>query len=181
LRFNIIIGGAMKKNILFFAILAGLLVAASPSSAQTNTENLKEIIRDAVEVDRKAYITERVILSEDESKAFWPVYNEYRDNVRTITVRLDDLILKYSDQYWDLTDETIKELMVEFMDLEDDLVSYKREYVKDLLKVLPAKKSAALFQLENKLSAAIRYELADRIPLVNEGELGLKENLQNNK
>jgi hypothetical protein len=43
----------------------------------------------------------------------------------------------------------------------------KESYVPKLSKVLPAKKVSWYIQIENKIRALIRYELAGGIPLVN--------------
>ena len=42
----------------------------------------------------------------------------------------------------------------------------RRTYFGDFTKVLPGKKVARFYQIENKMDAVIRYDLADEIPVV---------------
>ena len=49
--------------------------------------------------------------------------------------------------------------------MEQDEVELKRSFVPRLLKVLPARKVARYVQLENKIRAIVRYELAANVPL----------------
>jgi hypothetical protein len=42
----------------------------------------------------------------------------------------------------------------------------KASYVPKILATLPATKAARYIQIENKIRAAVRYELAEGIPLV---------------
>ena len=42
----------------------------------------------------------------------------------------------------------------------------KTTYVPKLSKVLPPKKVARYLQVENKIRAAIKYDMADKVPLV---------------
>ena len=44
----------------------------------------------------------------------------------------------------------------------------KREFVPEFAKVLPGRSVARLFQIENKMDAVIRYDLAASIPVVDE-------------
>ena len=43
-----------------------------------------------------------------------------------------------------------------------------RAYVDDFSAVLPGRKVARFYQIENKMDAVLRYELASRIPVVGE-------------
>jgi hypothetical protein len=76
------------------------------------------------------------------------------------------LIKKYGENYTNLTDAVAAELITEAMDIEDDRIIYKRIYVEDLLNILPTRKVAILFQIENKIEAALKYELAIQVPYV---------------
>ena len=65
-----------------------------------------------------------------------------------------------------MEDELANDLMSEFTDLEEDKMAYTRIYIKNLLKILPSPKVLKLFQVENKIESAIRYELSMEVPFV---------------
>jgi hypothetical protein len=54
----------------------------------------------------------------------------------------------------------------EALAIEQAEVTMKQGYVPKLSAVLPATKVARYLQIENKIRAVIKYELADGIPLV---------------
>ena len=65
-----------------------------------------------------------------------------------------------------LTDATAKSLLDEALAIEQAEVSLKQAYVPKLAAALPATKVARYIQIENKIRAAIKYDLAENIPLV---------------
>ena len=56
--------------------------------------------------------------------------------------------------------------MSEALDIEEAEVNLKRSYAQKLDDVLPATKVARYIQIENKIRALVKRELAQRIPLV---------------
>jgi len=143
-------------------------IVSFPASAQMNVEDRKEMIVDSVEVNRKAIIAINLNFTEEESKAFWPQYNLYRNAVKIVNDKLIKAIQKYADNYETLTDTMAAELMQEAMSIEEDRMILKQVYVADLEEILPMKKVVILYQIENKLNAVLRAELAAMIPLVSE-------------
>jgi hypothetical protein len=101
-------------------------------------------------------------------KVFWPVYDAYQKDLQAINDRLAATILAYADAYNKnaLTDDVAKRLTNEALTLDQDELTMRKTYAARLNKVLAAKKVARYIQIENKIRAAIRYELATGIPLV---------------
>ena len=68
----------MKRNQTTFLILltAGIALAAWMGNAQTFDEQMK-VARTALNADRKATVAEALRLTEQEGKAFWPLYERY--------------------------------------------------------------------------------------------------------
>lgn len=56
--------------------------------------------------------------------------------------------------------------MNDYLAVEDSELKLKRSYVPRLEKVVPGVKVARYLQIENKVRAIVRYELAAEIPLV---------------
>jgi hypothetical protein len=107
-------------------------------------------------------------LTEEEAKGFWPVYDAYQKDLAGINKRLGAAIRNYADAYkkGQVPDETAKKLINEAIAIEDAEVKLKRSYVPKLEKVIPGAKVARYIQIENKIRAVIRYDLAAQIPLV---------------
>jgi hypothetical protein len=65
-----------------------------------------------------------------------------------------------------LTDEKAKKLIEEAVAIEQAEANLKSTYAPKLSKVLPARKVARYLQIENKIRAVVKYELATGVPLV---------------
>ena len=155
------------KNVLRITlfIAAALVLAAAPARAE-DTSSSMETIRNALQADKKAYIAQYLQLTDAEGKEFWPYYNSYQYDLQKINDRLIKLLDNYAKNYKNLSEQDAVTLMDAYLAIEQDQVKLKELYFRTLLKTLPAKKVARYLQLENKISALVRFELAAKIPLV---------------
>jgi hypothetical protein len=150
---------------MLLVILAAAL--AAPLFAQDANNNM-EILRQKVKADKKLLVAANMDLSDAEGKAFWPVYDAYQADLNKLNDRVAKAILAYADAYnkGPVPNETAKKLLAETLAIDAAEVSLKQSYVPKLEAVLPEAKVARYIQIENKIRAAVRYELAGAIPLV---------------
>jgi hypothetical protein len=153
-----------KAVILFVVALTAIPVFAQDKSADTDMQ----ILLDKVKADKKLVVATNMDLSDAEGKAFWPIYEAYQKDLQGINDRLATAILTYADAYNKnaLTDELAKRLTNEALAIDQDEITLRKTYAAKLDRVLPAKKAARYLQIENKIRAAIRYDMATGIPLV---------------
>ncbi len=149
-------------------VVALAVCIAIPVLAQDKPASNMEILRQKLQADKKLVVAANMDLTEAEAKGFWPVYEAYQADLKAINERLGRLILRYADLYKNntLTDDAAKGLVDEALAIEQAEVTMKQGYVPKLSAVLPATKVARYLQIENKIRAAVKYELADGIPLV---------------
>jgi hypothetical protein len=143
-------------------ILFGTGLAFSQEKASDNMQILVEKVR----ADKKLLVAENMQLTEPEAKAFWPVYKAYQDELFLLRSRAATLIKSYSDSYEAMTNERAKKLMDEYMTIESSGSKLRQSYVPKFRKVLPEVKVVRYYQIENKIQAALMYELASQIPLI---------------
>ena len=100
-------------------------------------------------------------------REFWPIYDAYQKDLEAINQRLGALIESYAAEYRGntLTDTKAEKLLTEAIAIEEAEAALKKAYVPRLSKGLPAKKVARYIQIENKIRAVLKYELARQIPL----------------
>jgi hypothetical protein len=155
----------MKFLRLFVFALAALI--AVPVLAQDKPANNMEILRQKIKADKKLVVAANMELTETEAKGFWPVYEAYQADLDKLNERLAKLIVRYADLYQKntLTDEAAKSLLDEALAIEQAEVTMKQGYVPKLSAALPATKVARYLQIENKIRAVIKFEMADGIPL----------------
>ena len=127
-----------------------------------------EILRDKIKADKKLVVAHNMELTDAEAKGFWPVYDAYQKDLAKINDRMAKMIKEYAD-VWNkgaVSNETAKKLLNETFAIEEAEIKLKRSYVPKLEKVLPGMKVARYIQIENKIRALVRLELAANIPLV---------------
>lgn len=156
----------MKYLYLFVLALAALI--ALPVFAQDKPASNMEILRQKIQADKKLVVAANMDLRESEARGFWPVYDAYQADLGKLNDRLGKLIRRYADLYKSntLTNDAAKSLLNEALAIEQAEVTMRKGYVPKLSAVLPATKVARYLQIENKIRAVIKYELADGIPLV---------------
>ena len=155
----------MLRLVTSFAIAAGL--AASAMAQTAGTTNM-EILRQKIKADKKLVVAENLKLTDAEGTTFWPVYDAYQKDLQAINQRLTAAILAYADAYnkGPVTNETAKRLLEESLAIDEAEAKLKSASAPKILAALPATKAARYIQIENKIRAAVRYELAAGIPLV---------------
>ena len=136
--------------------------------AQTPATTNMDILRQKVKADKKLVVAQNLTLTEAEAAKFWPVYEAYQKDLQQINQRLTAAILAYADAYnkGPVANETAKKLMDEALAIDDAEAKLKSSMAQKVMAVLPATKAARYIQIENKIRALIRYELAANIPLV---------------
>jgi len=149
-------------------VLVGLVVVLAwvfPAAAQDKPADNMQIVLEKVRADKKLFIAENMELTEAEAKAFWPVYERYQDELFLLRARVAKLINDFADAYEKMTNETAKKLLDENMTIETLGLKLRQAYLPKFRKVLPEVKVARYYQIENKINAALIYELARNIPL----------------
>ena len=154
-----------------FIRVAILLLAAAvalPGVAQGQSTDNMQILIDKIKADKKLLVATNMDLTDAEAKGFWPIYDEYQKELAKINARLVDVILQYADAYSNdtLTDDTAKKLLDQMLAVQTDEVNMKKPFVSKLGRVMPMKKVARYLQIENKIRAAVNFELAAQVPLV---------------
>jgi hypothetical protein len=138
-----------------------------PKSQDEKTQEAEEIrlTREVINNERQALVTRAMDLTPGEMQRFWPLYREYRLAASKVGDRIVTLITTYADNHQNLTDKVANKLLTDFVRIEEDRARLKAQYLPKFKKVLPVKKVARFYQIENKLDTALLAELAEAIPL----------------
>lgn len=134
--------------------------------AQDKPANTMDTFREKARADKKLVVASVLELTDNEAKAFWPVYNAYQSDMVAHYDRLIKLIGAYAKAYSAMTDETATKLVTEYLALERNHAALLSSYLPRFQKVLPARKVARLYQVENKIRALVNYDLASEIPFL---------------
>ena len=155
-----------RMGLLVMALAVALAVVAVPAAAQDQQADTMQMVRDKIRADKKLLIAENLPLTAAEAKAFWPVYDRYQRELSALNDRTIKLIKEYANNYQTMSDQTAKKLMDEYLAIEAARLKIRQAYVPRFRKVLRERQVARYYQLENKIQAAVSYDLAAEIPLV---------------
>jgi hypothetical protein len=162
-------GGKTLMKLISAVVLcaAGLTAVTTFAQSQPANPNM-QFLSDKVKADKKLVVAANMDLNEAEGKAFWPIYDAYQKELHELNDRLVAAIVGYADAYNKdtLTDEMATSLTNTALSIEQDEVTLQKTYATRLKGVLPGKKIARYLQIESKIRALVRYEMADNIPLV---------------
>jgi hypothetical protein len=153
------------------AILAGVLSSAAIEAADTAGDAPQAqpgVLLDAIRANRKALVAVNLELSAEEAGRFWPLYGRYQREINAIGDRVAAIIEDYSGSFRDLSNDKALQLMEDFLAAEAERVQVRRAYLGEFGKILPGRTVARFYQIENKMDAVIRYDLAATIPVVEE-------------
>jgi hypothetical protein len=157
----------MKKTIIFF-----LLIFASIGFAQIesfDSEYIEEVKADAwgtyVEI-----IEDNLVLTDEQAKIFLPMLDEYlADQGKVADMRMKNT-QEYMMNYYDLDDATAKNLLNKAVEIEQERMNIRREYMDKMLEKLPPKVVGKFFQLDARIFALIDLVRMSSIPMVREEE-----------
>lgn len=138
--------------------------AATVMEAQTYTQ--AELTKSIIETEKKTVIAEIMEFSDSESNGFWAVYKDFEKEWEEVFNQKVDLLNQYANNYGNIDDEQALELVNELIAIQIAEAKIRKDYLKKYQKVLPGRKLAKYYQLENKMTAAINYDLAEIIPML---------------
>jgi hypothetical protein len=149
-------------------VLSFLLIG--PVHAQEAEQMNMEILKEKVKADKKLLVASNMNLTDAEAKTFWPLYDGYQKELEQINQKLITTVKSYADSFnagkGEISNDTAKKLLADALAVEESEVKLRQSYAAKLGKVLPATKVARYLQIENKIRAIVKFELAAQIPLV---------------
>jgi len=140
--------------------------AAKAAPADKGQANM-DILREKIKADKKLVVAANMQLTDAEAKAFWPIYDAYQKDLAAINDRIIKAVTAYADAYnkGPVPNDVAMKLLNDAITIEEDETKLKRSYIPKLEKAIPGNKVARYIQIENKIRALVRMELAANIPL----------------
>lgn len=148
------------------ALLAMHAAAQSPAPPAAPAAPTIASVREAARTDKRGLVEKNMQLSPAEAKVFWPIYDSYQKQLDDIVQRQNRVVLDYVNAESSLTDANAKRMARELVAADADEQKLRERTMRKMIAVLPAKKAVRYMQIENKLSAINRVDIAERIPLV---------------
>ncbi len=140
----------MKNIILIIAVFLSALTSLQAQDKNDHREKIKAL--------KVAFITQELNMSSQTAQQFWPVYNKYEQDKRSLHKR------EHVD--WDnigtISDTKSEEMLKEYLAIEREEYIIKRQLFADLKKILSAKEIVLLHKLEADFNKKMIQEYRNR-------------------
>ena len=125
-------------------------------------------LRDKAKANKRLLVSTSLQLDADTEARFAPVYDLYQRDLAVIDARALELVKKYGDALAseNLSDDRATKLIQEALAIDADEIALRQKYLPIMQRVLPGRTAMRYLQLEGKLRAIARYEVAATVPLI---------------
>jgi len=153
-----------------FSLVAGLLMMIGAAANAQHEGGADDVgnARLLLQAGREEIIRDELRLSSAEDALFWPVYDRYQSELTLVRNRYAVLLADFIQAYrsGNVSAEFANKLVDDVLDMQTEVLKIKKKYLKEFRKVLPARKAARFYQLENKMDAELEGQLALVVPLI---------------
>ena len=141
-----------------------ILIMLTPLSLLAEPYDEIEVVK--VFFEKKMLVKDYLQLSDKESSAFWPLYDEYEKLLITRFERYKALIKTYMQEHENLSDKKAKEMTTTLMDIQADYLKNKHTYIKKFSEKVPPKRVFQYFVLEDQIEAGFFSMILENLPPV---------------
>ena len=138
----------MKKLLIILLMSMGFLFSGFSQEAEK-----PQVDGGKLKAYQIAYLTDKLKLKPEEAQRFWPVFNQYQDEIRKVRMEGKDL---------------------PEVDKEQKIVDIRKKYFEEFTKVLNKDRADRVFKADNEFRDLIRKEIQERRQLKQERH-GLKQ------
>jgi len=148
------------KNLKHLSLIILLFAACSASGQEAKP------VREKVEAMKVGFLTERLNLTPEEAKVFWPVYNKYTDELEVLRKSRRDNLVNARKNFDDMSDKEVEKVVENEIASRQSELDLLKKYYPQFKSVLPIKKVAKLYRAEEdfkrKLLDMIQERRADK-------------------
>ncbi|HPI92341.1 MAG TPA: hypothetical protein PLT09_05200 [Deltaproteobacteria bacterium] len=137
-----------------------------PDGQDMNIKTYIELMRTNLRAQKKQIVSRSMGLDEMQTKAFWPLYDDYEHDLAKLTDRGVDILMDYAKNYETMTDETASDIMNRTLDNQDEKLKLRRAYAKKMEDALSAKVAARFLQVDAVVNKMIELQIDSKLPLV---------------
>ena len=153
------------KKVILIAVVAVMAVAFSNPVAAQQVRDQTKLTYDVLTSEWTNLIGGVLDLTDEEAKAFWPLYKEYGEQKGELWNRRIDVIKIFLGAYEDMSPEMSRILLDQSFNIDKQMLELKMKYAEKFDDILPPNKVTRLFQAENKLSTTMQMEIVKDVPL----------------
>jgi hypothetical protein len=177
----------IKKSTASALLLSGFLFAGEALLAQNAQDNVAQnpqpgkqngssidqesldqeiaMLRSNLRSNRKQVIADNMRLTDSEAEKFWPIYDQYVNELVNVNNAKYALIKEYV-QNTNMTEEQADSLTKKWLAVDESVVQLRLKYIPIFRRELSAKRTALFFQIDRRVQMLIDLQLASLLPLM---------------
>lgn len=152
--------------VISFAMCGAMAQTSTAAPDQTGIDSDIALLRADLQTAKTAIITDTMKFTDDQSKAFWPLYREYSTKQQAIGDQRIALIKDYANQYTTMTDDQADALEGRLVKFEEARAKLAQSYYPKFKKALGAKQAVKFYQVENRLRLVGDLQIASAVPII---------------
>lgn len=145
------------KKVIFLGILFLSTTLFAQQSPEKNDQRKEK--REKIEAMKIAFITRELSLSEDESKKFWPIYNDMEEKIRTENQKQRKLGRELKENSATLSETEQKKKASDMLQSSINEAQIKKDYYDKIGGAIGYSKATKLLSLEQQF----KRELLNRV------------------
>lgn len=135
---------------------AAVLLFSLTLSAQPGRS--REERQEKVEAYKIAFFTEKLQLTPEESKGFWPLFNQFESEREALRERYDQDNARIEL----MSDKEVEAFLEKGLEMEEQLVKLRKDYLGRFREVLPVRKVALLQRIDKEFKLELLREIRER-------------------
>jgi hypothetical protein len=141
----------MKKLLIILLMSIGIASSGYSQEAEKPQQQQQQADGGKLKALQIAYLTNKLNLKPEEAERFWPVFNQYQDEIRKVRIEGKNLTE---------------------VDKEQKIVDIRKKYFDEFSKVLNRERADRVFKADNEFRDVIRKEIQERRQLNQERRAG---------
>lgn len=163
------------RYLALFALMAALAIPAAAQQNAASAPNTQpsaasdsdiQMLRENIRSQRKKIIAANMNLTADESTKFWPVYDQYQQELIKIGNTRWQMMKEYAASYPNVSEAQARDFMQRETAIDQQMIALRDRYIPLFEKVIPAKKAALWYQIDRQVDLMVNLQLASMLPLV---------------
>ena len=148
--------------------IAHTQTASSQASDHVISDQDLNLLRKDLRSKRKQLIAGNLKLTDTEAAKFWPVYDQYIQELIAINDKKFSLFQEYADNWGKMTNDQALLFSRQWLDMDIQIPQLRQKYVPIVSKVLDGKKTATFFQIDRRIAMMLEIQVSSQMPLVQE-------------
>jgi hypothetical protein len=145
----------MKKILLILFLSMGLGVLAQ------QTDDSEETKYEKIEALKIGFITEKIALTSKEAELFWPIYNKFEQDIKTVRRKQRELTKAFKLKAKPTEQEADKYINEQLV-LKQTEIDAVKKFIPEFKKVLPTAKVAKLLSIEQEFKIQLLKKIKDK-------------------